>query len=130
MNVFPCTLASDADQLSVCVGQDKLTLPAAARAAVAGSTELLFGVRPEDIHLAPRDGTQPVHGHVELVEPLLERWLRNGRRALDAAGIRRLDQLTRFSKDKIKQLHGIGPYALDQLRRALAAKGLSFARGK
>ena len=70
MNVFPCTLASDADQLSVCVGQDKLTLPAAARAAVAGSTELLFGVRPEDIHLAPRDGTQPVHGHVELVEPL------------------------------------------------------------
>jgi len=51
-------------------------------------------------------------------------------RALDAAGIRRLDQLTRFSEDEIKQLHGIGPNALDQLRRSLAAKGLSFARGK
>jgi DNA-directed RNA polymerase alpha subunit len=49
------------------------------------------------------------------------------RRALDAAGIRRLDQLTQFSEADIKQLHGIGPNALEQLRRALAASGLSFA---
>jgi hypothetical protein len=49
------------------------------------------------------------------------------RRALDAAGIQRLDQLTQFSEADIKQLHGIGPNALDQLRRALAAHGLSFA---
>ncbi len=70
MNVFPCTLASEGDQLAVNVGQDKLSLPSAARQAVAGSKELLFGVRPEDIHLVPRDGTQPVHGRVELVEPL------------------------------------------------------------
>ena len=70
MNVFPCTLTSDVDQLAVRVGNDKLSLPAAARQAVAGSKELLFGVRPEDVHLAPRDGTQPIHGQVELVEPL------------------------------------------------------------
>ena len=48
-------------------------------------------------------------------------------RALDAAGIQRLDQLTQFSEAEIKLLHGIGPHAIDQLRRALAAKGLSFA---
>jgi hypothetical protein len=48
-------------------------------------------------------------------------------RALDAAGIQRLDQLTTFSEAEIKQLHGIGPNALEQLRQALAAQGLSFA---
>jgi multiple sugar transport system ATP-binding protein len=70
MNVFACTLTSDAGQLAVCVGNDKLSLPDAARQSVAGSKELLFGVRPEDIYLAPREGAQPVHGDVELVEPL------------------------------------------------------------
>ena len=30
----------------------------------------------------------------------------------------------------VKRLHGIGPNALDQLRRALHAKGLSFAIGE
>jgi len=52
------------------------------------------------------------------------------RRALAAAGIQRLKQLTKFSEGEIKQLHGIGPNALEQLRRALGAKGLSFADGK
>lgn len=49
------------------------------------------------------------------------------RRALDAAGIQRLEQLTKVREAEIKQLHGIGPNALDQLRRALVAKDLSFA---
>lgn len=48
-------------------------------------------------------------------------------RALTGAGIQRLKQLTRFSETEIKQLHGMGPKALEQLRRALADKGLSFA---
>jgi hypothetical protein len=48
-------------------------------------------------------------------------------RALNAAGIQRLEQLTHFTEADIKQLHGIGPNALDRLRRALAASGLSFA---
>jgi hypothetical protein len=52
------------------------------------------------------------------------------RRALAGAGYWRLDQLTKLSEAEIKQLHGIGPKALDQLRRALGAKGLSFAGGK
>jgi len=48
------------------------------------------------------------------------------RRALDAAGISRLEQLAKFSEADIAQLHGIGPNALEQLRRALAVNGLSF----
>jgi len=51
-------------------------------------------------------------------------------RALAAAGIRKLEQLTRFSEAEIKQLHGIGPNALAKLRQALAARGLSFAKAK
>ena len=49
------------------------------------------------------------------------------RRALAAAGIQRLEQLTTVREAEIAQLHGIGPNALQQLRRALAANGLSFA---
>lgn len=49
------------------------------------------------------------------------------RRALVAAGYVRLNQLASVSETEIKQLHGIGPNALNQLRQALAANGLSFA---
>jgi hypothetical protein len=49
------------------------------------------------------------------------------RRALVGAGYVRLDQLTAVSEAELKKLHGIGPKAVEQLRRALAAKGLSFA---
>ena len=52
------------------------------------------------------------------------------RRALDGAGFVRLEQLSKVSEAEIKRLHGIGPNALDQLRRALSAKNLSFANGK
>ena len=48
-------------------------------------------------------------------------------RALAAAGYVRLEQLTRVSEAQVQRLHGLGPKALDQLRHALAAKGLSFA---
>ena len=52
------------------------------------------------------------------------------RRALIEAGYLRLEQLSELSEAEVKQLHGVGPKALDQLRRALAAHGLSFADGK
>jgi len=51
-------------------------------------------------------------------------------RALAGAGIQRLEQLVKYSEAEIKQLHGIGPNALAQLRRALIDKGLAFADGK
>ena len=52
------------------------------------------------------------------------------RRALVGAGYVRLEQLTKLSEDELKRLHGIGPKALNQLRRALEAKGLLFSDGK
>ncbi len=49
------------------------------------------------------------------------------RRALAAAGYSWLEQLAGASEDGITRLHGIGPRALDLLRHALSARGLSFA---
>jgi hypothetical protein len=49
------------------------------------------------------------------------------RRALAGAGITRLEQLTSFGEAEVGRLHGIGPNALGQLRRTLAASGLSFS---
>jgi DNA-directed RNA polymerase alpha subunit len=51
-------------------------------------------------------------------------------RALAGAGIQNLQQLTNYSEAEIKQLHGMGPKALGQLRQALADKGWSFAPQK
>lgn len=52
------------------------------------------------------------------------------RRALAGAGITRLEQLTEVTEAEIKRLHGMGPKALDVLRGALAARGLSFAEAE
>lgn len=49
------------------------------------------------------------------------------RRALDGAGIVRLEQLTNLTEADIMKLHGMGPNAMEKLRRALAAQGLSFS---
>ena len=65
-----------------------------------------------------REGDLPI----ELAQP--------ARRALAGAGIQRLNQLTKLTEAEVRQLHGIGPNALTQLRRALSAKGLSFANGE
>jgi predicted RecB family nuclease len=54
---------------------------------------------------------------------------RPARRALTNAGYRRLEQLARLSEAEVEELHGVGPKALDQLRHALVANGLSFADG-
>ncbi len=48
------------------------------------------------------------------------------RRALDAAGVSNLTLLSHLSESEVRLLHGIGPRAMEQLRRALAARGLSF----
>ncbi len=52
------------------------------------------------------------------------------RRALLEAGYLRLEQFTQLSEADILRLHGMGPKAVDQLRRALADRGLSFAERK
>ena len=52
---------------------------------------------------------------------------RPARRALAGAGYVRLEQFTELSEAEVLRLHGMGPRALDQIRRALAARGQSFA---
>lgn len=47
-------------------------------------------------------------------------------RALAAAGINDLTDLTHHRRSEIASLHGIGPKALGVLTAALAAHGLSF----
>jgi len=51
-------------------------------------------------------------------------------RALANAGIQNLKQLSKFSEEEIKELHGIGNNALITLRAALRAKGWAFAGNK
>ncbi|MCQ3935792.1 MAG: hypothetical protein DPW18_01975 [Chloroflexi bacterium] len=51
-------------------------------------------------------------------------------RALEAAGYTNLKQLTRVTEAEIAQLHGMGPKALEILREALKAEGLSFKQGR
>ncbi len=63
-----------------------------------------------------------------LPDSVLPRLAAPARRALAAVGYSRLQQLSHVRESDLKKLHSIGPNALDQLRRALAAKGLSFAR--
>lgn len=48
-------------------------------------------------------------------------------RALAGAGYSRLEQLAQVSEAEILGLHGMGPKAMERLRSALAARGLSFA---
>jgi hypothetical protein len=48
-------------------------------------------------------------------------------RALAGAGYVRLEQLTTVREAELLKLHGMGPKALRLLRRALEARGLSFA---
>jgi DNA-directed RNA polymerase alpha subunit len=50
-------------------------------------------------------------------------------RALEGAGYFRLEQFTKLSEVEVLKLHGMGPKALEQIRRALNERGLSFANG-
>ena len=52
------------------------------------------------------------------------------RAAFALAGYTRLEDFTKVTEKEILKLHGVGPNAIEQLRRALAAKGLSFAEPK
>ena len=49
------------------------------------------------------------------------------RRALANAGYTRIEQFTELSEAEVRRLHGMGPKGVELIRRALAAKGLSFS---
>jgi hypothetical protein len=71
-----------------------------------------------------------IKGHEQIEGNLPLELAAPAQRALAAAGIQRLEQLTKLSEDQVGKLHGIGPNALTQLRHALLAKGLWFAERK
>ena len=77
-----------------------------------------------------KDKTLKTQKHAQGQGGLPQGLAQPAKRALAGAGIQNLAQLANFSQVEIRQLHGIGPNALTQLQRALAAKGLSFANGK
>ena len=52
------------------------------------------------------------------------------RRALIGAGCTRLEAVAKLSEKEIKQLHGVGPNAIEKLRQALNDHGLSFAEDR
>jgi hypothetical protein len=49
------------------------------------------------------------------------------RRALAAVSYSHLEQFTELTEADVRQLHGMGPKAIQQIRLALAAKGLTFS---
>ncbi len=49
------------------------------------------------------------------------------RRALAAAGIETLEDLTKISEEELLKLHGLGPKAHGVLRESMEANGLHFA---
>ena len=51
-------------------------------------------------------------------------------RALSAAGYTHLEQLAQVSETDLLKLHGMGPKAIELIRSALAARGLTFARSE
>ena len=50
-------------------------------------------------------------------------------RALDAAGVRSMDDLARWKERDIAALHGMGPKGVRRLREALASLGRCFMQG-
>jgi multiple sugar transport system ATP-binding protein len=66
MNLVDCTLADGAVRL----GPVRLPLPAGLAARAAGAQALKFGVRPENLRLAPAEGDLTVPAEVSLLEPL------------------------------------------------------------
>lgn len=48
------------------------------------------------------------------------------RRALENAGIRSLEQLSKRTETEILSLHGMGPSSMPKLKKALAENGMRF----
>jgi pimeloyl-ACP methyl ester carboxylesterase len=75
---------------------------------------------------APVTAAQP-HRHHPGQQNLPTGLSKPAQRALDAAGYTSLERLAEVSEADLARLHGIGPKAIEQLRQALAAAGLSFS---
>ena len=50
------------------------------------------------------------------------------RRALENAGVKTPQQLSKYTVEQLLTLHGMGPSSIPRLRKVLKSKGLSFKR--
>jgi pimeloyl-ACP methyl ester carboxylesterase len=124
------------------------SLPDAQLAIIPGTSHLLLHEKPElctrlVIDFLTTDPTptwmpirraaheEPTQMQAEPHDPdhrnLPSRLGKPAQRALAAAGYTSLEQLSQISEADLGRLHGMGPKAIEQLRQALAAHGLSFA---
>ena len=51
-------------------------------------------------------------------------------RALNGAGLTKLEQLTTFTEAELLELHGMGPKAMELIRQALSVRGIDFKNNK
>lgn len=109
-------------------GQRMARLASAARDSVRGAVAGA-GTGGVSVSPLPPDGRSagdvlhPDSGHSDLPADLSK----PARRALDDAGYTTLQRVAQVSESDLARLHGVGPKAIEQLRTALAAAGLSFA---
>jgi multiple sugar transport system ATP-binding protein len=66
MNLVPCTLQGG----HIDLGGTSFAAPASLGGQAGDAHKLVFGIRPENIALAPQDGSEPVAAQVVLTEPL------------------------------------------------------------
>lgn len=93
-------------------------------AQMADQADFGFDLRSDGFTMAD---DAPANGERGMTPLELPRGLgRPAERALQAAGIHDLSDLTRHSREEISELHGIGPKAIGVLVTALALHGLSF----
>jgi DNA-directed RNA polymerase alpha subunit len=83
-----------------------------------------------DKYLNGRGISRKMNQHDQQESDLSTELSNPARRALVGAGYVRLEQFTRLSEAEVLRLHGMGPKGVDMIRRALAARGLSFADRK
>jgi DNA-directed RNA polymerase alpha subunit len=53
---------------------------------------------------------------------------RPARRALEQAGIERMEDITKVTEPELRSLHGMGQSALAKIRDALEEQGLAFRK--
>lgn len=49
-------------------------------------------------------------------------------RALATAGISKLEQFAKVREEEVSEWHGVGPKAMELIRKALKEKGFTFAQ--
>lgn len=64
----------------------------------------------------------------KVLSPELKSIAAPARRALECIGVNSILQLSKFKKSEIMGLHGIGPDALNKMKKAMDQLGLAFKK--